>query len=100
MREILFRGKRIAKDEFVEGFVFKQFTQPTRTQMTLPVCRYKKTTLQELDVEKEKLLAYLRLAHTLGFLPIKKYEIWCEKAVEIGKMLGGWLKTVNAGPKT
>lgn len=28
MREILFRGKRIAKDEFVEGFVFKQFTQP------------------------------------------------------------------------
>ncbi len=61
---------------------------------------YKKTTLQELDVEKEKLLAYLRLAHTLGFLPIKKYEIWCEKAVEIGKMLGGWLKTVNAGPKT
>ena len=28
MLEILFRGKRIAKDEFVEGFVFKQFTQP------------------------------------------------------------------------
>lgn len=59
---------------------------------------YKKTTLQELDVATAKLKAYLRLSYQLGFLPMKKYEIWSEKVVEIGKMLGGWLKSVN-GPK-
>lgn len=57
---------------------------------------YKKTTLQELDVEIMKLRAYLRLSHNLGFLPRRKYEIWSEKTVEIGKMLGGWLKSVRS----
>ena len=60
---------------------------------------YKKTTLQELDVEIMKLRAYLRLSHELGFLPMKKYEVWSGMVVEIGKMLGGWLKTVNGQPK-
>lgn len=59
---------------------------------------YKKTTLQELDVEIAKLKAYLRLSHQLRFLPTKKYEVWSGLVVEIGKMLGGWLKSVN-GPK-
>jgi len=57
---------------------------------------YKKTTLQELDVEIMKLRAYLRLSQELGFLPFKKYEIWSGMVVEIGKMLGGWIKAVNA----
>ena len=48
---------------------------------------YKKTTLQDLDVEVAKLRAYLRLSHELGFLPMKKYEVWSGMAVEIGKML-------------
>lgn len=56
---------------------------------------YKKTTLQDMDVEIMKLRAYLRLSFQLGFLPMKKYEIWSGKVVEIGKMLGGWLKAVN-----
>ena len=56
---------------------------------------YKKTTLQELDVEVEKLKAYIRLAYTLGFLPPKKYEIWSGMAVEIGKMAGGWIKSTK-----
>ncbi len=61
---------------------------------------YKKTTLQEFDVEITKLKAYLRLSYNLGFLPLKKYEVWSEKVVEIGKMLGGWLKTVNSHSAT
>jgi four helix bundle protein len=61
---------------------------------------YKKTTLQEFDVEVAKLKAYLRLSKNLGFLPMKKYEIWSEKVVEIGKMLGGWLKSVNSQKPT
>ena len=53
---------------------------------------YKKTTLQDLDVEVAKLRAYLRLSH--------EYEVWSGMAVEIGKMLGGWLKTIKSQPKT
>jgi four helix bundle protein len=56
---------------------------------------YKKTTLQELDVEVTKLKAYLRLSKELEFLPFKKYEIWAGMAVEIGRMLGGWMKSIK-----
>ena len=59
---------------------------------------YKKTTLQELDVTIAKLKAYLRLSFILKFLPTKKYEVWSGMVVEIGKMLGGWMKTVNQKP--
>ena len=54
---------------------------------------YKKTTLQELDVEVEKLKAYIRLSYKLGFLPPKKYELWSGLVVEIGRMVGGWIKS-------
>lgn len=56
---------------------------------------FKKTTLQELDVEVAKLKVYVRLAYRRGFLPEKKYEIWLEYLVEIGKMVGGWIKSVQ-----
>lgn len=56
---------------------------------------YKKTTLQELDVEIVKLKYYMRLSHRLKFLPTKKYEVWSGLVVEIGKMLGGWLKSMK-----
>ncbi len=56
---------------------------------------FKKTTLQDLDVELAKLKAYLRLAHDLRFLPLKKYELWSAKVVEIGKMIGGWIKSTK-----
>lgn len=56
---------------------------------------YKKTTLQELDVELMKLRAYLRLSQDLGFLSFKKYEIWSGMVVEIGRMLGGWMKSIK-----
>ena len=56
---------------------------------------YKKTTLQELDVEIMKLKAYIRLSYKLGFLPPKKYELWSEKVVEIGRMVGGWIKSTS-----
>lgn len=56
---------------------------------------YKKTTLQDMDVEIAKLKAFLRLSQELGFLPFRKYEIWSKKVVEIGKMLGGWIKSTQ-----
>ena len=48
--------------------------------------------LYDLDVELEVLRSKIRLAMNLGFLPFKKYEIMAASLVEIGKMLGGWIK--------
>ena len=53
----------------------------------------KKTTLQELDIEIAALKVYIRLATDLRYLPIKKYEVWSGKLVEIGKMVGGWIRS-------
>ena len=55
----------------------------------------KKTTLQELDIENEALKIYIRMAFELGYLPPKKYEIWSGMAVEVGKMIGGWIKATR-----
>jgi four helix bundle protein len=56
---------------------------------------YKKTTLQDLDIEIMVLRHYVRLSFDLGFIPQKKYEIWSGYVVEIGKMLGGWIKSAK-----
>ena len=52
---------------------------------------YKKTTLQELDVEIDKLRKYVRLSYRLKYIDFKKYKQWSEKVNEIGRMLGGWM---------
>ena len=53
----------------------------------------KRTTLQELDVEVAALKVYLRIAYDLRYLPPKKYEVWSGMMVEIGKMVGGWIRS-------
>lgn len=54
---------------------------------------YKKTTLQDIDVELDILRAYVRLSFNLRFLPPKKYEFWAKLNDEIGRMLGGWIRS-------
>lgn len=56
---------------------------------------FKKSTLQQLDVEVAKMKLYMRLANDLGFLSFKKYEVWSKMIVEIGKMVGGWIKAAK-----
>lgn len=56
---------------------------------------FKKTTMQDMDVQLEMLRARVRLAYQLGILPPKKYENWSAMLDEIGRMLGGWIRTTN-----
>lgn len=86
---------------------------------------YKKTTLQELDIELDTLRHFIRLAHDKDYydqkvpkkdssgrpvkdengktvyvsmqppLPMKKYEYWNGLLTEIGKILGGYMKSVK-----
>jgi hypothetical protein len=53
---------------------------------------YKKTTLSDLDIELEMLKSLVRLAKDLTFLPFKQYENWQTLNLEIGKMVGAWIK--------
>jgi len=56
---------------------------------------YKKTTLQDLDAELDLLRCQVRIAHSLGYIDFKKYEHWAKLNDEIGRMLGGWLKSLG-----
>ena len=61
---------------------------------------YKKTTLQELDIELDVLRHLIRLAQDRDYygrnvappLPFKKYEYWSAMLSEIGRIIGGYMK--------
>lgn len=50
--------------------------------------------LQEADATLSKLRLHLRLSHDLGLLGKGQYWHAAKMVDEIGKLLGGWLKTV------
>lgn len=54
--------------------------------------RPNRSALVDADVELEKVRLHLRLAHELGLLSAGQYEHACRWVVEIGRLLGGWLK--------
>lgn len=59
---------------------------------------HKKTTLQELDAELDLLRIQVRMAKQLGYLDFKKYEHWSKLNDEVGRMIGGWIKSMSTGP--
>jgi len=52
--------------------------------------------LNKSDVQLKILLAHLRLAHATRCLNDAGFAELAEACVEIGKMLGGWIKTTKA----
>lgn len=67
---------------------------------------YKKTTLQDLDIEIDVLRNLLRLAKDPKLYPKQKpcldfrsWEIWIKKVDEIGRMIGGYMEWVNGREK-
>lgn len=59
--------------------------------------RDKRAALYDIDTELEILRTQMRLAMELEFLPLGKYETWSKHLAEIGRMLGGWMKSLNKG---
>ena len=49
--------------------------------------------LKKISVELDKLRILIRLSKDLKFISIRQYEFVAEKINEIGKMLGGWIKS-------
>lgn len=69
----------------------------TMFEMTRLIARANKARrklewLWRLDAELTLLRTQVRLAHELGFLPPKKYEVTSRHLAEVGKLLGGWIR--------
>ncbi|MCY1285986.1 hypothetical protein D9M68_303260 [compost metagenome] len=54
---------------------------------------HKKTTLAELDVEVEMLRVLVRKAFAMNYINERRYEVWSRHVDEIGRMVGGWIKS-------
>ncbi|HEC60824.1 MAG TPA: diversity-generating retroelement protein Avd [bacterium] len=55
--------------------------------------RRKRSVLLNADLELDKLRLYVRLSHARGLTNQKQYKYASNALVEVGKLLGGWLKT-------
>jgi hypothetical protein len=55
----------------------------------------KRKAIEQADIALVDLKLLIRLGMILEFMPLKKYEIASAQAVEIGRMLGGWLKSTT-----
>lgn len=49
--------------------------------------------LYDLDVELDVLRSLVRVSQSMGYLPFGKYEQISMHLAEIGRMLGGWIKS-------
>lgn len=56
---------------------------------------HKKTTMQDADIQLDILRHFIRLGKDLEFMSIKRYEVLSGMTTEIGKMLGGWMRSFN-----
>lgn len=55
--------------------------------------RHKKPVLFEIDTELETLRILYRLAFDLKFLSKRRYELNSRHLSEIGRLLGGWMRS-------
>jgi hypothetical protein len=55
----------------------------------------KREMIWQADMVLVDLKLLIRLGMLFGYLPLKKYEILVGYTTEIGKMIGGWIKSVN-----
>jgi hypothetical protein len=53
----------------------------------------KHAVLDSASLELDKLRLYLRLCHARHLTDVQQYQYAAEQMIEIGKLLGGWLKT-------
>jgi len=54
----------------------------------------KRAKLNEVNLGLEKLRYLLRMSYDLGYCNSIRYGDFAEKLLEIGRMVGGWLKSV------
>ena len=83
-----------------EKFVLCAEIRQTLTRIIMLTVRcakrfYKKTSMQDLDIEVEYLRCLVRKSYRLHYINVHRYKVWSIHINEIGNMLGGWMKTVK-----
>lgn len=68
------------------------------------ICRckkkyYKKTTLEDIDIELDLLRELIAESYESRYINVHKYEVLSRKVNEIGKIVGGWMKTLKSSQK-
>lgn len=61
---------------------------------------FKKTTLQDADIQLEELRLFNDLSYDLRFIDEKRYKLISEKLCEIGRLLGGWINSQKESAKS
>lgn len=59
---------------------------------------FKKTTLEDLDIEVAALKVYIRIGHDRKYMSHGSYEEWSRYARRVGEMVGGWIKSNQVTP--
>jgi len=55
----------------------------------------KRTPLMSASLELDKLKLYFRLSHARKLVTSNQYQYAAEALIEIGKLLGGWIKAIS-----
>ncbi len=71
-------------------YIIKQIIRANKSRNKIPV-------LFDIDISLEELRVLIRLAHDRRFLSKKSYAETSRRLSEIGRLLGGWLKSVGQG---
>lgn len=87
------KSEKFSLAQDIKRTMFAVLEQIIRTNRS----RDKRAAIYSIDTELEILRTQVRLAMELQFLPFAKYEVWSGHLAELGRMLGGWLKSVNKG---
>lgn len=56
---------------------------------------YKKTTLEDMDIELDTLRTLIRVALENRVITVKEFERWSVLLDELGRMVGGWMKSLR-----
>lgn len=78
-------GKRLEDSAFAFYELLIEATRSTKRKRQL---------LIQADVELEKLRLFVRMSQQRKLTTLSQYHFASESLIEIGKLLGGWLKTV------
>lgn len=103
-REMIARWPRFYRDDLGVD-IKKEMREMLRLATKARLKHYNKTTLAELDTEKELLKVLLREANETEFrdkrgekrklLSDHSYGVWVEMVVEIGRLIGGWMNAIE-----
>lgn len=85
------KSERFRLARRMEDSVFAFYETLLRSTRT----RHPQPLLLEADIELDRLRLYVRLSHARGLFRDNQYRFAAEQLTEIGKLLGGWLKSVS-----